>query len=469
VLRALRQKSLARLRKEVEPVEPAALGRLYTRWQHVDPPRRGANALFEAIEQLQGAELTASMLESMILPARVEGFDPRQLDDLMMSGEVIWLGSEASGEHDGRIRLYLAEDAPYLAIPPTDLLEGEIYDRIREILRTRGASFFPQILQATGGFPPDVSRALWDMVWAGEVTNDTLAPLRAYCHGGNRASSHSAPAASSGFVNRIAGGPPDLRSRAIALGGRRHRANRRAPVVAAGRQNTSPETAGRWSLALPLLEMIPPPTPTERISTRVNQLLERYGVLTREAVQAEGIAGGFSAVYGVLKAMEDAGAVRRGYFVAGLGATQFAVPGAVDRLRNLRDPDDERLHTVMLAAVDPANPYGAALKWPDTKDDARRPMRQAGAQVILIDGALAAWLPRSERQLVTFLDGVADRDPAEIAYEIARALADLVTSLRRRSILIDEVDGRPPQNTPMAPAFLEAGFRATSQGYLKRL
>ena len=452
VLRSLRQKSLARLRKEVEPVEPAALGRLYANWQHVDPPRRGINAVFEAIEQLQGAAIPASILETQVLPARVEGFEPRQLDELMAAGEVIWVGVESLGQHDGRIRLYLAEDAPFLVSAPSgERPEGELYDRIREILQIRGASFFAQILQFTGGFPPDVQQALWDLVWAGELTNDTLSPLRAFCNPGRGASK-----------------APDLRSRAIAAGARRHRQNRRAPVVILGRQNTTPETAGRWSLVRPLIELDPAPTPTELLSTRVNQLLERYGLLTREAVQAEGIEGGFSAIYGVLKAMEDSGIVRRGYFVAGLGATQFAVPGAVDRLRSLREVDEERIHSVILAATDPANPYGAALPWPDT-NPSRRPMRQAGAQVIMIDGALAAWIPKSERQLVTFLETVPERDPSEVAYEVARVLAGQVTSLRRRAIYIEEVDGLPPQETRMGPALLEAGFSATSQGYLKRL
>jgi ATP-dependent Lhr-like helicase len=207
-------------------------------------------------------------------------------------------------------------------------------------------------------------------------------------------------------------------------------------------------------------------TSTERLHARVNQLLDRYGVLTREAVIAEGIGGGFTSIYGVLKAMEDAGLIRRGYFVSGLGATQFALPGAVDRLRTLREPPD-RMQTIMLAAVDPANPYGAALPWPDI-DEGRRPMRQAGAHVFLIDGALAAWMPRSEKQLVTFLDNVPDRDPTEVAYEIAKTLADLVTSLRRRAVFIDDVNGKHPNETPMSSAFREAGFSMSSQGFQKR-
>jgi ATP-dependent Lhr-like helicase len=528
VLRALRQKSLARLRKEVEPVEPAALGRLYLNWQHVESPRRGRNALFDAIAQIQGVAIPASVLETQVLPARVEGYHPRDLDLLMSSGAVIWTGCEPLGLHDGRVALYLTEDAEFLMSPPTssqsprDAVAGRtaeghlasglisedspaqqrpstsLHDRIRRHLATRGASFFPQIQQATGGFPPEVLEALWDLVWAGEVTNDTLQPLRAVVDGGDSKSN-----------------TPEARARAKV---RHMRPGRRAPVTAAHR-NIPPDAVGRWSLVRDLVpgvgqgqddagiqgyehgaqssdssltseeraygpEGITPVrgalgeglgvrpdadalTHTDRMHARVNQLLERYGVLTREAVQAEGISGGFSSIYGVLKAMEDAGLIRRGYFVSGLGATQFALPGAIDRLRSLREPPD-RMQTVMLAATDPANPYGAALRWPEAAEG-RRPMRQAGAYVMLVDGALAAWMPRSERQLVTFLDNVPDREPGDVAYEIAKTLADLVTSLRRRAVLIEEVNGRPPRETPMGNALLEAGFTQSSQGFLKKL
>ena len=550
VLRALRQKSLARLRKEVEPVDPAALGRLYLNWQHVESPRRGRNALFEAIAQIQGVPIPASVLETQVLPARVHDYHPRDLDLLMSSGTVIWVGCDPLGSHDGRIALYLAEDADYLLRPPSTApspkrevalmndasadgvsvrspqnwgLGGQgLQDRIRRHLSTRGASFFPQIQQATGGFPPEVVEALWDLVWAGEVTNDTLQPLRAVVDGGDSKSN-----------------TPEARARAKV----RHMrpGSRRAPLAA--RTNIPAEAVGRWFLVSDLVPSndsypgamlialdehatsVPLPTDpivgqaslpvssdiesaldtqvwspqdwglggrgldatvstqdwglggqspspddvthTERIHARVNQLLERYGVLTREAVQAEGISGGFSSIYGVLKAMEDSGLIRRGYFVSGLGATQFALPGAVDRLRALREPPD-RMQTAMLSATDPANPYGAALPWPDV-DEGRRPMRQAGAFVFLVDGALAAWMPRSERQLITFLDNVPDRDPSEVAYEIAKTLADLVTSLRRRAVLIEEVNGRPPRETPMGQALMEAGFAQSSQGFQKRL
>ena len=509
VLRALRQKSLARLRREVEPVDTAALGRLYLNWQHVETPRRGRNALFDVIAQLQGVPIPASVLETQVLPARVQDYHPRDLDLLMSSGAVIWTGCDPLGQHDGRIALYLAEDAEYLLAmasspdsSPSRLGRGAeerggvgLHDRIRRHLSTRGASFFPQLQQATGGFPPEVIEALWDLVWSGEVTNDTLQPLRAIVDGGDSKSN-----------------TPEARARAKI---RHMRPGRRAPALAANRTIPA-EVVGRWFLvtdlvpggttsdpdssagtdpivvqaSLPVSSPIDASAPdlsvqspqdwgvggqedaltvthTERLHARVTQFLERYGVLTREAVMAEGISGGFSSIYGVLKAMEDAGVIRRGYFVSGLGATQFALPGALDRLRTLREPPD-RPQTVMLAATDPANPYGAAIPWPDAVEG-RRPMRQAGAYVFLVDGALAAWMPKSERQLVTFLDNVAEREPSDVAYEIAKTLADLVTSLRRRAVLIEEVNGKPPRETVMGAALLEAGFQPSSLGFQKRL
>jgi ATP-dependent Lhr-like helicase len=269
-----------------------------------------------------------------------------------------------------------------------------------------------------------------------------------------------------------------------------------------------PETSGRWSLVSSFL--FGESTPTERLAARTRQLLDRYGVLTREQVQAEGIAGGFSAVYPVLKRMEESGHIRRGYFVSGRGATQFALPGAVDRLRALREPPEEP-QTVVLAATDPANPYGAAIPWPapgredgetarrraeETKRrgdgdggrvgewesggrkpatsnlqlaTSRRAARAAGAIVVLVDGALAAWMGRAERQLLTFPEQHPDRDPDEIAAEIARALAEQVRPGGRRAIFVKEVDGLPVKGTPLAAALAEAGFTYGLHGYMKRL
>jgi ATP-dependent Lhr-like helicase len=467
VLRALRQKSLARLRQEVEPVEQSALGRLYLSWQGVRrqttndqrpmtkaPLQSDRNSLLDVIEQLQDASLPASELERSVLPARLAKFDPRELDQLTASGEVIWVGCEPLGQHDGRISLYLAEHAPLLL--KTDRVGGRheekpVHQAIREHLATRGASFFPAIFQASGGgLVSDVVAALWDLVWAGEVTNDTLQPLRDY-----------------------------LNPRRI--GNRRNEERRRTPrrsILVRGFKPMSststargipPEAAGRWSLVSSLV--FGEATPTERMTARAQQLLSRYGVLTREAVQAEGIEGGFSAVYGVLKAMEEAGRVRRGYFVSGLGATQFSLPGVVDRLRSLREPPEE-MESILLAATDPANPYGASLSWPE-RPEGRKPMRMVGASVLLIDGALAAWVSRGERQLLTFMDSFLEQFPErqaeEVWAEIARVLAAEVAPGKRRAFFVEEVDGKPTADSAIAPALLEAGFIRTSHGYLKRL
>jgi len=263
-------------------------------------------------------------------------------------------------------------------------------------------------------------------VWAGEVTNDTLAPLRSY----------------------LRGAPKD--DRRIPHLGRPFRSRRIGP----------PGSEGRWSL-LPAASG----TPTERAAALAQTLLARHGVVTREAVHAEDIAGGFAAVYPVLKAMEDAGRARRGYFVAGLGGAQFAVPGAEERLRTFREPAPEPL-TLVLAATDPANPYGATLPWPRTNGEARA-QRAAGAQVVLHDGALVGWLGRGEQNLQTFLPGE-EPERSQSARALARALAALVDEGRRKALLIARVDGEDVDGSSLAPALKEAGFTPGIKGYLKR-
>ncbi|MFN2387265.1 MAG: DEAD/DEAH box helicase [Thermoanaerobaculia bacterium] len=428
VLRALKRRSLAKLRKEVEPVDPAALGRFLVDWQGVSRPRAGLDAVLTVVEQLQGAPLPASVLESEVLPARVAGYKPADLDVLCAAGEVVWRGIEPLGPSDGRIALYLAEQAPLLA-PPRAEAAGELAGKIRELLERRGALFYSELAAETGAFPGDLVTASWDLVWAGEVTNDTLAPLRSYA-GGKRPT-----------------------SRRKLSRGRSFRSRRSGP----------PGSEGRWTLTPRAETAKTAPSETQRRAALAQQLLERYGVLTREAVHAEGIPGGFSAVYEVLKALEEAGRIRRGYFVAGLGATQFALPGAEDRLRSLREPSEEP-ETLVLAATDPANPYGAALPWPDS--DAR-PQRAAGAQVILRDGALVAYAGRTERNLVTFLPAE-EPERGHAARAIAETLTGLVESGRRRALLVAKVDGQDPASSALGPYLLEAGFLPGSRGYLKR-
>jgi ATP-dependent Lhr-like helicase len=439
VLRTLRQRSLARLRREIAPVEPAVLGRFAVAWHGIAERRSGPAALLDALAQLQGAALPASVLETEILPARVGRYDPRDLDRLLAAGAVVWVGAGALGPKDGRIALYLAEDLPALLPPPEGPApDGPLHARIREHLGTRGASFFPQLHQGLGGgFLPEVTTALWDLVWAGEVTNDTLGPLRALVH-----------------PSRVEPGGRRRARRARAWG---------APGLPAGPRGFAPETAGRWSLVRS--GAAGEPGPTERLAARVRQLLERHGIVTRETVGAEGLEGGFAAAYPVLAAMEEAGRVRRGYFVDGRGAAQFALPGAVDRLRSLR-ATPAAPETVRLAATDPANPYGAALPWPE-RSAGRKPMRVAGAAVILVDGALAGWLGPGERDLLTFGEPGTERAPEVVARALAEALAR-EPARTGRAIVLEEIDGLPVEAAPLAPALRAAGFAPTAHGYLRR-
>ena len=445
VLRTLRQRSLARLRHDVEPVEQPALARFATAWHALDVPRRGPRAVLETVEQLSGAALPATELESM-LRARVADYDPRDLDALLASGSVVWVGRGSSGARDGRVALYPTSHAALLPAATPDAPTGELHERIRALLAARGASFFPSLMPEHA-FLPDVLDALWDLVWAGEVTNDTLAPLRAALR-----------------PSRLRARP--LRRTAVAvLGSAGARSARQLEIPAEG--------AGRWSL---VRSYAVEATPTERSHAAVQRLLDRHGVLTREAVQAEDMPGGFTAVYGVLKAMEDAGRLRRGHFVAGRGATQFALPIAVDRLRAARDPQEEPA-VMRLPAADPANPYGAALPWPERSGAARRPMRVAGASVILVDGGLAAWLAKGERELLTF-DPPIERDPDVVHDLVARHLAGLVDARvrgrgssgagRGATLAIETVDGAEARSSTMAAAFQANGFIDTAQGLLRR-
>ena len=429
VLRSIKRRSLAKLRREVEPVEPAALGRFLLEWQGVARPRAGLDALLSVVEQLQGAPIPASVLEREVLPARLERYRTADLDTLCAAGEVTWRGIDPLGPSDGRLALYLTDRAALLAPPPREA-PGELAAKIRTLLAERGALFFADLAAETGAFAGDLVAALWDLVWSGEATNDTLAPLRSLLRGGAPPGEKRRPRPRQ-FVSRRAAGPPG--------------------------------SEGRWSLASrgPGAAF----TDTERRAGLARVLLERHGVLTREAAPAEMVAGGFSAVYPVLKAMEEAGKIRRGYFVAGLGATQFAVSGADDRLRSLREPSDDP-RTQVLSASDPANPYGAALPWPQSAGPGR-PQRAAGAQVILRDGALLAWAGRTESNLLTFLPAE-EPERSAAARDLARALAGLVESGKRRAVLVGRVDGMDPRDSPLGPYLAEAGFFAGSRGYLKR-
>jgi ATP-dependent helicase Lhr and Lhr-like helicase len=440
VLRRLRSRSLARLRQQVEPVETDALGRFLVSWHGIGSLRRGADALLDAIEQLQGAPLTASVLEHQLLPARIADYQPAMLDALMAAGEVVWAGVESLGERDGRIALYLTDHLSRLARtnpaarpkppgPPgpkgSRLPEGRAAD-VLEYLREHGASFFAAIHQGTGeGFPQETVDALWDLVWQGLVTNDTLHPLRALIRPADTRSSR-----------RTRG--PSFRSRRL------------VPPTAEGRWSAVNQASATKTSA------------TEWTTAIAQQLLTRHGIVTRETTASEGITGGFSGVYQVLKAMEDAGRVRRGYFVAGLGGAQFAMPAALDQLRSLREPPEEP-RAVILAATDPANPYGSTIKWPE-RGGSGGPTRTAGALVILVDGFLTAYLRRGERQLLLFAP---EDEPqrSRLIRSAARALAELSAP---RGMFVSEIDGAPATTHRAAPLFVESGFAITALGLQRR-
>ena len=435
VLRQLRRRSLATLRREVEPVEQDAFARFLVAWHGVGADRRGLDALVESVGQLQGAAIPASTLEREVLPARLRQYQPSQLDELCTSGELVWVGAGAIGSGDGRIRLCFADQLPFLAQAwdQQEAPDGPLHDALRAHLAQRGASFWGGLRAAAPeATDAEILHALWDLVWAGEVTNDSLAPLRAYLGArGVGPTPKSAPRQRPrpGRLNRI--GPP--------LG------------------------AGRWSLVAPLLGPAPPSTLAAH--TLALQLLERYGVVAREAVLAEGVRGGYASVYGVLKVLEERGQARRGYFVSGLGAAQFGLPGAVDRLRSARTVPDAELHPedvpppVVLAATDPAQPYGAALDWPST---AGRPARSAGAVVVLRGGVPLVWFDRRSHHVVAF-----EAAPADPGW--ATALAGLVADGRARSIEVRKVDGEAVSpNGPWADALRGAGFVEGYKGFVAR-
>ena len=432
VLRAVRRKSLAKLRKEVEPVEQAVLARLFTRWQGVVQPRRGLDALLDVIENLQGAAVPASVLESEILPARIIGYKASDLDTLIAAGEVVWAGVEGIGERDGRVALYLAEKASVLRPPMSQKRDMGHPDsrevKILEYLKTNGASFFQPLHDGTGGgYPGETLEAIWNLVWRGEITNDGLNALRAYCE---------RPAAAK-------------------------KASRRDHQQGAGfrsRRTTPPTAQGRWSLV-----SAGAVRDTDWSHAVALQLLARYGVVFRETAHAEGLVGGFSAVYDVLKAMEESGKVRRGYFAADLGAVQFAMPAAVDLLRTLRvKRDGDKSEMLMLAATDPANPYGALMRWSSGGDAGSSLTRSVGARVVLCDGALVAYLRRGNPNLQVFLP---EEEPAR--GQAAKALAEFLVAKAQAEggMLIATVNGVGVAEHWMAKAWLEAGFSAGAMGF----
>ena len=558
VLRLLRRRCLARLRKEVEPVPPATLGRFLPAWHGIDPfevgdlapdaqrgsGQRSAGArrsrrryadsgmVLEAIERLAGAPVPASALETLVLPGRVPGYTPALLDELTSAGEVTWTGAGSVGSGDGWLVLAPAESAQFLLPEAGELTTTPLHEAVLVALDGGGGLFFrmlsDRVAAVTDDHPPqdgELAAALWDLVWAGLVTNDTLAPVRVVLGGGGqprrsaaRAASASDDAASgalaadppaggvprsggagSGAASRLsnsrqgpgafrAGIPGVFNPRPAGRGGYGSASYRSASYRAGARRpampsRTGPPSAtGRWSL-LPDRVGLPNSADGTAATMRAHALaltlLDRHGVLTRGAVAAERVPGGFAAVYPVLRAMEETGQCRRGYFVEGLGAAQFALPGAVDRMRALAGdlmtpappaPADWELPPrravptaalFVLAAADPAQPYGAALPWPERPEDTatgHKPGRKAGALVIVANGALALYVERGGKSLLSWTDDPALLEPC------AAALAAAVREGALGRITVERADGETVHDTPLARALQSAGFRPTPRG-----
>jgi ATP-dependent helicase Lhr and Lhr-like helicase len=544
VLRIIRRRSLAALRHEIEPVEPVVLARFQPGWQGVGFQARGLDRLADVIAQLQGYPIPVSVLERDVLASRMSGYSPQLLDQLVGSGEVVWVGQGPLGLTDGRVSLYLRRDVRKLAAAPAapfrpadrtiaeanvaghpqnariheasasaqphdaagehvaghpqdvrnnessasaqprdaagehvaghpqnartredsagaqphDAAEEhvaghpqnarnyeasasaqprdaagehvaghpqnariheasasaqphgrELHDRIRRRLG-QGACFFADLLAAADWRDgEEVLDALWDLIWAGEVTNDMFAPLR--------------------FI-----GPSRRTSR--------RGMSRLGP----------PRSQGRWSLVADMLQ--PASSPTERLHGQCEQLLQRYGILTREHALAEGVAGGFVGIYPVLRSMEESGRIRRGYFVEGLGGAQFALAGAVDRLRTHRNDEAE---IVLLAATDPASAYGVTVPWPEMGPPGTprvgRPARAAGAYVVLDGGELRLFLERGGRSVLTH----GEIEPGHVEQLAA-------VGARRGKLEIRTVDGIPVNETKLRSLLMGAGFALTHRG-----
>ncbi|MFP3118901.1 ATP-dependent helicase [Streptomyces sp. Iso 434] len=452
VLRRLRRRSLAALRQELEPVEPTALARFLPPWQHLGGQGlRGLDGLVRAVEQLQGAAVPASALEKLVLPSRVAQYQPAMLDELTATGELLWAGSGSLPGKDGWVSLYLADNAPLLLPPPHPLELTPLHQAVLDALAGGYGLFFRQIADQVRAAHPTASDqaladAVWELAWSGRLTNDTVAPLRALLGSGRTAGS---------TAHRARRSVP--RGRFGALTAAPRPASRTGP----------PTVAGRWSL-LPPLE----PDPTVRAHALARTLLDRHGVVTRGAVAAEGVEGGFSAVYRVLSAFEDSGQARRGYVVEGLGAAQFAMDGAVDRLRASataaeREAGGTPRQALVLAAADPANAYGAALPWPEPPSGAgHKPGRKAGAMVVLVDGELAMYMERGGKTLLAWPSTTPD-DPSAPDPRLegaAHALAGSAAGGSLGTVTVERINGEPALTSPVGTYLENAGFHATPRG-----
>ncbi len=453
VLKILRRRSLAALRAQVEPVSTAAFGRFLPSWQQVGSTHNsGVDGLAAVIDQLAGVPIPASAVEPLVFGLRVRDYQPAMLDELLASGEVTWSGAGQIGGGDGWISFHPADSAPLTLAAPTEIEFTDTHRTIMEALGQGGAFFFRQLADASSrqlaDSPGDeLKQALWELIWAGWITGDTYAPVRAMLTGPRRTAGRRGTPA-----HRHRQRPPRLS---------------RYSVAHAQARSSDPTVAGRWS-ALPSAE----PESTARVHFQAELLLNRHGVLTKGAATAEEVPGGFAMLYKVLTAFEDAGRCQRGYFVESLGGAQFAVASTVDRLRSYLDgvdPDNREYHAVVMAAADPANPYGAALPWPSRasadEDVAHRPGRKAGALVAVVDGELVWFLERGGRSLLSFTDDT------EAHVAAAAALADLVSAGRVSSFLVEKVNGVPVlepgaggQRAAVQEALMGAGFSRTPRG-----
>ncbi|HZI92458.1 MAG TPA: hypothetical protein VFD31_12655, partial [Thermoleophilaceae bacterium] len=428
VLRRMRRASLATLRKEVEPAEQRTLARFLPAWQGVDtapPGGAGVDRLREILVPLQGVALAPEVWERDVLPRRSGAYSPAWIDQLCAGGELVWVGAGSLGRSSGKVALYFRDDARWLGPPPFkgDRPAEPIHEAIRERLE-RGASFWTDLLadiiEVDGAQvePVEIQEGLWDLVWTGEVTNDAFAPLRA-------------PRLSLAREQRDAG---------------RRFARRRRPGA--------PQVQGRWSLTEPLFADAPARGPKMRALSEM--LLERFGIVTRETVLAEGVPGGFAGLYSELSNLETLGTARRGYFVEGLGGAQFALPAAIERLRGLRS--DEPAGPLVLGATDPANPFGATLPWPK-REDGRKPSRVPGAYVVTLDSEPSLYVERGGKGLIPLQDPLAGGQPAEWLREALEALADHVRRGHVKRLGIERFDGEPVVGSTFESLLVQVGFR----------
>ncbi|GAA1259657.1 ATP-dependent helicase [Kitasatospora nipponensis] len=451
VLRRLRRRSLAALRQEVEAVPPRALAAFLPQWQHLSGHQlRGEDGLFRVVEQLQGAALPASALERLVLPGRLSDYRPALLDTLMAEGAIGWAGAGALPGKDGWISLHLTENADLLRPDPLPLTPTPLHEALLAALASGYGLTVRQLCEQLPDPPePEFAAALWDLVWAGRITNDTLGPVRALLGSG-----------------RTAGATAHRAPRAVPRG--RYGGLGRTPARPA-----DPTLAGRWSL-LPQ-----PAEPTAGAAAQAQDLLDRHGVLTRGTVAAERIQGGFAALYRVLSAFEERGRARRGYLVEGLGGAQFAMDGAVDRLRSVSGTLERagagewpgagaatgrEASVQVLAAADPANAFGSALPWPPLPGEqggAHRPGRKAGALVVLVDGELALYLERGGKSMLCWAD------PAERGEQLTQAVQALAGAVRRgllSGLTVERANGEPALGSVLGALLEAGGFHATPRG-----